>query len=111
MKLPQANTEAECNTGNPVCDCFSAVLLVLFMAGGAQAQTPPPFCLPPSVPIVPSDRAMQIEYRDVLSEEYQVYFSLMGEYMTCLNAAHASAQAEVQQAIEDYNALIQAVPR
>lgn len=54
---------------------------------------------------------MQIEYRDVLSDEFQSYFSLMGEYMTCLNAAQSSAQAEVRQAIEDYNALIQAVPR
>lgn len=90
---------------------FLALYFVIAATSESCAQSTITTCLPPQLPIVPSDAAMQHEFRDVLSEEFQTYFNLMGEYMSCLNDASHLAREEINQAITDYNALIKDIPR
>ena len=85
---------------------FAAVLALVTSQLVGQAAAEPVLCVPPAAPVLPSDPAMQREYRDVLSSEYDKYFQLSGQYLTCLNDASSQARQEVNDAIKDYQRLL-----
>lgn len=73
----------------------------------SQSET---LCLPPKYPILPSDPAVMREYRVELSNEYNAFFSLAGEYINCLRQEESTVRAEIEEAISDYQKLL-SLPR
>lgn len=69
----------------------------------SQTET---LCLPPEYPILPSDPALIKEYRVELSNEYNTFFSLAGEYINCLRQEESTVRAEIEEAISDYQKLL-----
>lgn len=63
-------------------------------------------CIPPATPILPSDLDTLRAYRSELSQEFDDYFRLAGEYLTCLNAAASATRSDVERAIVDYEELL-----
>lgn len=82
----------------------AAMCLLSFSSQAAITQEV--FCVPPALPVLPSDPEMQIEYRNELSQEYNDYFRLAAEYLNCLNASGSATREGIQQAITDYNHLL-----
>lgn len=80
--------------------------LCLLSFSSQTAITQEVFCVPPALPVLPSDPEMQIEYRSELSQEYNDYFRLAAEYLNCLNASGSATREGIQQAITDYNNLL-----
>jgi hypothetical protein len=80
--------------------------MCLLSFSSQAAITQEVFCVPPALPVLPSDPEMQIEYRNELSQEYNDYFRLAAEYLNCLNASGSATREGIQQAITDYNHLL-----
>lgn len=83
-----------------------AVLAAIALWPSGPVSADPALCVPPAVPVLPSDPAAQRDYRDVLSIQYDEYFILAGQYLTCLNDASSQARQEVNDAIRDYQRLL-----
>lgn len=72
----------------------------------AEGETSTMFCVPPLLPVVPENTALQIEFRDILSAEFSNYFDESGRYLTCLNNAATATRSETKMAIETYTRLL-----
>lgn len=72
----------------------------------AEGETSTMLCVPPLLPVVPENTALQIEFRDILSAEFHDYFDESGRYLTCLNDAATATRAETKTAIETYTRLL-----
>lgn len=65
----------------------AAILLLLIHPAFAQA----PLCVPPEEPFVLADDAAFGEYADLVAEDFERYFSEVGPYIACLDAARHDA--------------------
>ena len=65
----------------------AAILLLFIHPAFAQA----PLCIPPEEPFVPADDAFFGEYGDLVAEDFERYFSEVGPYIACLDAARQDA--------------------
>ena len=60
----------------------------------AVEATAAPVCTPPIPPFLPENDQTFMEYADLLNEAFELYFSEMSSYSTCLNQAHADLLTE-----------------
>ncbi len=108
---PSCHSIACCRTD--ICKIIHILILAihLFFVGAHSASSQEVYCVPPALPLLPSDPEMQIEYRSELSQEYNDYFRLAAEYLNCLNASGSATREGIQQAIDDYNHLLNLTER
>lgn len=83
---------------------FAATLIsISFGTGFASAEAfPLTGCIPPAVPILPTDPDFAQEYRTELNREYDDYFRYGAEYLNCLHDAEMLTREQINQAIEEY---------
>ncbi|SFQ68610.1 hypothetical protein SAMN05421853_12125 [Roseivivax halotolerans] len=77
---------------------YILIISSIFGASGAFANT----CFPPERPFVPTEIDAAREYRDLIYEDYQVYFEDFSAYLQCLDEERARAFQEGQEVSEEY---------
>ncbi len=59
-------------------------------------------CFPPERPFVPAEIESAREYRDLIYNDFQLYFSELGSYLQCLDEERGRAFREGQEVTESY---------
>lgn len=73
------------------------------LATNAGAMT----CYPPRVPFVPGDLASQLEFKDLIRQDFEGYIADVQGYFRCLDAERARAFEEAQTVSEQYRRFLQ----
>lgn len=77
---------------------YMLIMSSILWGSGVQANS----CFPPERPFVPAESDAAREYRDLIYEDYQVYFQDFSTYLQCLDQERARAFQEGQEVSEEY---------
>ena len=71
---------------------------------GAHGQdfSPAIYCDPPATPHTPRDRSVLIEFQDMITEDYEQYFTDISRYIACIDRERDRAFREAQRVGEEY---------
>ncbi|MGR3439080.1 hypothetical protein [Salipiger abyssi] len=85
--------------------CAQAILLIVFLAGYASAES----CIAPSRPFVPSDPQAVRDYADIIRKDFELYIRDIQGYFRCLEEERVRAFEEAREVSEEYGRFLQAV--
>ncbi|SDH00708.1 hypothetical protein SAMN04489759_11726 [Sulfitobacter delicatus] len=77
---------------------YMLIMSSIFPASGVQANT----CFPPERPFVPAEIESAREYRELIYDDFQIYFEDFSAYLQCLDQERARAFQEGQEVSEEY---------
>ena len=77
---------------------YMVIISSIFWGSGCQANS----CIPPERPFVPAETDAAREFRDLIYDDYQVYFEDFSRYLQCLDQERARAFQEGQEVSEEY---------
>ncbi len=80
-----------------------ALIIWSFLATTASAKT----CYPPRVPFVPDDLAAQLEFEDLIKQDFEDYIADIQEYFRCLDSERARAFEEAREVSELYGQFLE----
>ena len=83
--------------------------LLYTLIGRTALSATPDYCLPPEAPIS-ADPALVAAYRPELLADYERYWAESSRYIRCLDEERARTLAEIQSALEDYQAVFDTKP-
>ncbi|MEF9604814.1 hypothetical protein O4J55_21815 [Paracoccus sp. PXZ] len=70
----------------------------------AQSGSPNAVCLPPEEPYVPSDDDGFRAYADMVSEDFERYFSELTEYFACMDGTRLAVFERAREVSQDHQA-------
>lgn len=85
---------------------LTAIFLQVLPLMNAQAQvaSPATVCLPPEEPFVPGNDEDFREYADVVSRDFERYFSELTAYFTCMDGTRQAVFDRAREVSKDHQA-------